>query len=118
VTDAIDRDVDPKVRSILESYALDNPRDGDCLPVSRSVTSALLEHGLAARTATIAGWADPEAKILGFFHKVTVSDEFVLDGTARQFSTDLPAAWIAPIEVYLHDLAQATAFDHASIFPA
>lgn len=118
MTDAIDRDVDPIVRSILESYALDNPRDGDCVPVSRSVRSALLEHGLAAKTATIAGWVDPDAKIVGFLHKVTVSDEFVLDGTARQFSTDLPAAWVAPIGVYLHDLAQATAIDHASIFPA
>ncbi len=106
------------MRSIVTSHAVDAPRDGDCLAVSRSVTDALLAHGLAASSVTIAGWTDPEAKIIGFLHEVTVFDGFVLDGTARQFSTDLPAAWIAPIEVYLRELAAATDIDHASFFPA
>ncbi|MGW5220869.1 hypothetical protein ACWEQA_23680 [Nocardia sp. NPDC004085] len=110
--------VDPKVAAILASYAKDAPYDSDCLAVSRVVTAALLEHGLAASTATVAGWADPNATILRFFHQVTVWEGLVLDGAARQFSPALHAAWIAPIEVYLHDLAKAAHSDHASFFPA
>ncbi|WP_280245848.1 MULTISPECIES: hypothetical protein [Nocardia] len=109
--------VDPKVAALLGSYAKDAPTDSDCLAVSRVVTAALLEHGLAASTATVAGWADPGATIVRFFHQVTLWEGFVFDGTARQFSTARPAAWIAPVEIFLHDLAQAAHADHASFFP-
>ncbi|WP_280184517.1 hypothetical protein [Nocardia gipuzkoensis] len=97
---------------------MDAPTDSDGLAVSRAVTAALLEHGLAASTATVAGWADPGAAIVRFFHQVTVWEGFVLAGTARQFSTALPAAWIAPVEIFLHDLAHADHADHASFSPA
>ncbi|WP_157181746.1 hypothetical protein [Nocardia testacea] len=38
----------------------------------------------------------------------------VLDATARQFSTLSPAAWAAPIAIYLRDLAEATHIHHAA----
>ncbi|MEU4841849.1 hypothetical protein [Nocardia testacea] len=105
---------EPALQAVIASHALDTPSDGDCLTVSPRVTEALVEHGLQAQTASVAGWLDPSATILGFLHQVTVCDGFVLDGTARQFSTLLPAAWVAPIVIYLRDLAEATHTSHVA----
>ncbi|WP_280393638.1 hypothetical protein [Nocardia brasiliensis] len=102
--------------ALLTPLALDNPRDGDCIAVAELVTDKLLEHGLDASTATIAGWHDRSEKILGFFHHVTVHGGMVLDGTARQFDPSLPPAWVLPLPAYLGEIADATGVDHATVF--
>ncbi|MBF6260240.1 hypothetical protein IU468_28715 [Nocardia farcinica] len=52
------------------------------------------------------GWLDEGGMVIGFMHKVTVCGGWVLDGTARQFNSTLPAAWVASPEHYVAELAQ------------
>ncbi len=102
--------------ALLTPFALDDPRDGDCITVAEQVTVRLRERGLDANTVTIAGWCDRSEKILGFFHDVTLHRGMVLDGTARQFDSSLPAAWVLALPAYLGEIADATDIDHATVF--
>ena len=47
---------------------------------------------------------------------MTACDGMILDGTARQFGTSLPVAWVASADDYARRLAAATQVDHASHF--
>jgi hypothetical protein len=106
-----------ELSAALERHARDNPSGGDCHPTALRVTEALHERGFEASTARIAGWEDTSARILGFFHEVTLCGDIVLDGTARQFDPTLPAAWISPLPQYLRRLAHATGISHATVWP-
>ncbi|WP_036502965.1 hypothetical protein [Nocardia aobensis] len=117
MTDLRHHTIDPRLEAILTSFALNAPSDGDCLHTAPRVTKSLQEQGFQARTATIAGWLDLSATILGFLHQVTICGETVLDGTARQFYPTLPSAWISPTPEYLRRLADATGIKHATTFP-
>ncbi|QIS21270.1 hypothetical protein [Nocardia terpenica] len=101
--------------NVLQAYALENPADGDCLRISTKVAEALLARGLQAETVVVIGWLDESDRIIAFFHQVTVCGGIVLDGTARQFSTKLPFAWVASIPDYLRDLAETTGVQNISL---
>ena len=64
-------------------------------------------------TAIVAMWKNAATTILGFFHEVTLCGDIVLDGTAHQFDSALPTAWISPTPHYLRRLADATGMNHA-----
>ncbi|MFI9507157.1 hypothetical protein [Nocardia sp. NPDC052566] len=115
--DGANRIVDPELSETLARYALEAPRDGDCLHTVAKVTNALIEKGFQAHAIPVAGWIDLSSTMLGFLHHVTICGDVILDGTARQFNTTLPTVWIAPTQQYLRDLADKTGVHHASFFP-
>lgn len=103
--------------AILAAHALTAPRDGDCEHVAAAVTAELCALGYSARTVLLWAWKATTGprRELAFGHWVTVCEGRVLDGTARQFATELPAAWIAPTAQYLAELAAATGTARAEL---
>jgi len=100
----------------LTEFALDYPSDGDCLSVANLVTDAVTRLGRPARTVIVAGWMNKAQTIIGFLHHVTECTGVILDGTARQFSRDVPAVWILPTDRYLTELAGFTRVASATIW--
>lgn len=103
------------LHATLVRLALEHPVDGACLTTAPQVTKALTAQGLPAHTVRIAGWLDKAGTILAFLHLATRCHDMILDGTARQFNTELPAAWIATEQDYLRHLATAVRLEHATI---
>lgn len=96
-------------RDVLARCALDRPaRDGDCLLVAPRVTGQLRARGFEASTVGIIGWLNEAAGVIAFFHAATFAGGYLLDATARQFRSDLPDQWVAPVREYLDQLAEAT----------
>ncbi|WP_157762683.1 hypothetical protein [Nocardia yamanashiensis] len=103
---------------VLGRYAPADASNADCREVSDLVTENLHQRGLrAARTLGLTAWTDPatapypvpqDAKLIAFIHSVTVLDGWVADGTARQFMSQLPRMWVAPLPDYLAALTAAT----------
>lgn len=93
------------------------PRGGDCRPVAAAVTSELARRGIAAATTTLAGWLDPDTQLLGFMHVITTAGGWALDATAQQYHPDAPRHWVAPLEIYLTELAALTGVNKVSTWP-
>ncbi|WP_146099119.1 hypothetical protein [Nocardia nova] len=114
--DDVVSDAGPAMQSILLMHAMAAPGDGHCVVVAPAVTASLREHGFRAQTIVIAGWLNSSATLLGFLHHVTACDGMILDGTARQFDTSSPVAWVASADDYARRLDAATQVDHVSHF--
>ncbi|MFI8977266.1 hypothetical protein ACIGO9_30595 [Nocardia asteroides] len=125
------------MEDILAEYALSDAVDGDCIPVATAVTAALRRNGFDAETVCIRAIfrrplraifypdamnsaTDEESQMsietIAFMHNVTSCNGLMLDGTARQFSRQLPAAIVATVDEYRELLLAAIDIDDISVF--
>lgn len=94
-------------RTLIRAAAVHRPaRDGDCLIVADAVTAGLAADGVTdARSTWLHGWLsiDYAARrgLLAWSHRVTMAGNWVIDGTARQFSPALPDEIITPYPDYV-----------------
>lgn len=84
--------------------------DGDCLVYADRVTKALRSAGLNANPILLAGYITG-SKALMYLHRVTRAHGWIVDFTVQQFSSSLPARYIARRPLYIHTLSTITQAD-------
>lgn len=101
------------------------PVDGDCLTWAPPTASRLRELGYPARVVDVAGWLGHPAGVIAFVHRTVrvtdpggdPADGRVVDVTARQFDSSLPARWLTGWSDYLTELAETTGVDRVTEWP-
>jgi GNAT superfamily N-acetyltransferase len=85
-------------------------RDGDCIPLSGAVLTALKAAGFTASVETLYGWVAPG--VVGFAHYAvqveTPDGPQMVDASATQFEATLPPLIIAPVTDYLKLMMRTT----------
>lgn len=83
--------------------------DGDCIPVSDTICSALRSAGLDARVGMVTGTVTfLGVEAVAWLHFVVRVNGLVVDATATQFDSGLPPLIVASDRDYEDIIARAT----------